>query len=73
MNEILYRLVGLKISFIRETVGFTQEELAKKIGLTRTSLTNIEAGKQRILMHTLEEIAKGLGTTPKHILKGIWL
>lgn len=43
------------------------------VGYTRTSLVNIEAGRQRLPMHQVEEIAKALGTTPRNLLKGIWL
>lgn len=57
---------------LRTTLGWTQEDLAKKIGLTRTSVVNIEAGRQRVLLHDIEKIAGAFGSTPKHLLRGIW-
>ncbi len=70
--ESCYRLFGAKIEHIRETLGWTQEELAKKVGLQRTSINNIEHGRQRILMHDIEKFATAFQTTPKQLLRGIW-
>ena len=70
--EPCYRLVGAKIEHIRSALGWTQEELAKKIGIQRTSITNIEAGRQRILLHDVERFAVAFNTTPKQLLRGIW-
>jgi transcriptional regulator with XRE-family HTH domain len=70
--EPIYLLIGAKLVHMRTTLGISQEELAKKIGLTRTSITNIEAGRQRVLLHDVEKIAAAFGISPKHLLKGIW-
>lgn len=70
--EPCYRLLGAKIEQMRTMLGWTQDELAKKIGLTRTSVTNLEAGRQRVLMHDIEKLATAFMTTPKAILRGIW-
>ena len=64
--------LGARIRMIREMLGLSQEELAKRIGYKRVSVTNIEIGRQRILLNTVEDFARALGTTPKHLLKGIW-
>jgi len=50
----------------------SQEDLAKKVGLKRVSVTNIEIGRQRFLLDGVEDFATALGTTPKNLLKGIW-
>ena len=70
--EPVYGLVAMKIRHMRETLGLQQEELAKRVGYTRTSIVNIEAGRQRMPLHVVEEIARALGTTTKHLLRGIW-
>lgn len=59
--EEVYREIGRRIRAEREALGFSQVDLAKEIGLTRTSITNIEAGRQRMLIHTLYDIANALG------------
>lgn len=71
--EIVYRAIGTRIQMLRSALGITQEDLAKKVGYTRTSLVNIEQGRQRIPLHQVEEIAKAIGCSVKHLLKGIWL
>ncbi len=71
--EPIYQAVGVKIRMIRETLGLAQDELAKRVGLKRTFVVNIEAGRQRLLLDDIDDFAKALGTTPKHLLRGIWL
>jgi transcriptional regulator with XRE-family HTH domain len=70
--EACYRLIGAKVEHIRSALGWTQEELAEKIGLKRTSIANIEAGRQRVLLHDIEKFAMAFNTTPKQLLRGIW-
>lgn len=70
--EACHVAVGVRIRSIREVLGISQEELAKRTSKTRGSLANIETGRQRLLLHTVEEFAVALGTTPKALLKGIW-
>lgn len=69
----IYIAIGTKMVMIRASLGLTQQELAARIGLERASVANIETGRQRILLHDIENIATALGTTPKHLLRGIWL
>ncbi|MBN8648312.1 MAG: helix-turn-helix domain-containing protein [Caulobacterales bacterium] len=38
----------------------TQEALAAKIGVSRASIANIESGRQKVLVHTLYELAAAL-------------
>jgi transcriptional regulator with XRE-family HTH domain len=65
-------MFGVRVEHIRTALGWTQDELAKKVGLTRTSITNIESGRQRILLHDVEKFAEVFGTTPKGLLRGLW-
>lgn len=56
----LYRVVGLRIRDEREKRGLRQEQLAEKVGVGRTSITHIERGDQRLLLHVLYRIADAL-------------
>jgi transcriptional regulator with XRE-family HTH domain len=56
----LYALVGKRVRQAREKRGLTQKSLASLLSLTRTSVTNIERGKQKVLVHTLVELAQAL-------------
>ena len=65
-------MLGAKVAQLREALGWTQADLAKRIALTRTSVANIEAGRQRVLLHDVEKISAAFQTTPKALLRGIW-
>lgn len=49
--------LGENIKNLREKLGYSQEEIGKYLDLTRTSIVNIEKGRQRSPLHTLYELA----------------
>jgi transcriptional regulator with XRE-family HTH domain len=55
-----YQQLGENIRTCRKRKELSQDALAKLIGLTRTSLTNIENGRQHLPLHTFCEIAEKL-------------
>jgi len=57
-NQWLYAEIGRRIREARGEV--TQERLASECGLSRTSITNIEAGAQQPPIHVLWRIADSL-------------
>ena len=60
-DDWIYVRLGERIRFYREKAGLLQEELADRITLTRVSIVNIEAGRQRTPLHHLYAIAEVLG------------
>lgn len=52
-----YGRVGFLIKNARKKLGFKQEYVANRLGLTRTSYVNIEGGQQKIHLHTLLELS----------------
>jgi len=56
----LYRKLGENIRKCRTQRKLSQDELAKLVGLNRTSMTNIEKGRQHPPLHTLCEIVEHL-------------
>jgi transcriptional regulator with XRE-family HTH domain len=60
----LYRELGRRIRQARERNGerLSQDALAKRLGISRASVVNIEAGRQRAPLHLLWQIAELLGT-----------
>ena len=68
MEDRLYRLFGSRVRALREGKNVTQEELAKRVDLSRTSITNIEKGRQRVLLHQMVEIAQALDAEPAALM-----
>lgn len=56
----LYEWIGRSIKEARSQLDMTQERLAALVDLERTSITNIEGGKQRIPIHVLYGIASAV-------------
>lgn len=53
--------VGAGIRQLREARGLTQAQLAALVGVERTSITNIEKGRQRLGLDLLDKLATALG------------
>lgn len=60
--QAFYAEVGRRIRQAREKRGLSQEALASAVSLTRTSVTNIEKGRQKFLVHTIYD-----GSTEVHL------
>jgi transcriptional regulator with XRE-family HTH domain len=56
----LYRSIGLLVRAARLRKRWNQEDLAEAVGLTRSSIANVEAGRQRLLLHSAIRIADAL-------------
>ncbi len=70
--EPVYQAIGARMRMLRDVLGVDQATLAKRAGLSRPTIANMETGRQRIYMHHVEKIAEALGTHVKGLLKGIW-
>ncbi len=58
-NDFYLRL-GDSIRRRREELRLTQAELGESLGLSRTSVTNIERGRQRLLIDQFQRVCKAL-------------
>jgi transcriptional regulator with XRE-family HTH domain len=70
--EPFYVHLGERIQDLREKRGLSQDKLGQLLSprMTRASIANIEAGKQRVLSHTLWQMAKALGVGPVELVDG---
>ncbi len=69
MNEqSIYVEIGRCVLEERKALGFTQTDLAKEVGILRTSIANIEAGRQRLPIYMLYRIATALGVSVDDLL-----
>jgi transcriptional regulator with XRE-family HTH domain len=66
--DVIYQRVGHQIARLRFKANQTQEQLAGKAGLSRTSIVLIERGRQRIPIDRLYRIARELEVDIKEIL-----
>jgi transcriptional regulator with XRE-family HTH domain len=57
-RDMLYEQIGAKIRKYRKDSGLNQEELAQKVDLNRSSIAQIETGKQAVSIHTLYSMAE---------------
>lgn len=65
-----YAEVGRRVTIHRTTCGLTQAELADKVTLTRSSIANLEAGRQAVPLYKLDEIARLTGVSLTSLLPG---
>ena len=67
-TDAIYRDIGSKVRQARSQRGATQGELASRVNLTRTSISNIEAGRQRVTIYALLRMAEALDVAPATLL-----
>jgi transcriptional regulator with XRE-family HTH domain len=56
----IYAQFGQLVREHRQALGMKQGALAEALGLSRTSITNIERGRQRIQLHQIFAVAEAL-------------
>lgn len=64
----LYTRIGEHLKTAREQRGVSQHALADAIGITRSSVANIESGRQRIQVHALIAACQALNLDPADII-----
>ena len=67
-NAKLPKALGNKIQKRRKEVGFTQEDLAYKVGISRVYMGYIEQGRYAPSLEVLEKIGKVLGVKVKDLM-----
>lgn len=67
-EDAFYADVGKMIKKYRVQAGFTQAELASRIEMTRSSVANIEAGRQRFPLHVLAQLSEILDSQPSVLI-----
>jgi len=67
-TDVFYKRIGENIRAKRKERGLSQEGLARAIGLKRPSMSNIEKGRQNILLHTFCDIVETLDSNANALL-----
>lgn len=66
-DSVIYSKIGNRISELRKYNNHNQQDLAEKIGIGRSSISNFESGRQQISLHLLYRIAQ-VYNTEVHVL-----
>ena len=56
----IYKAFGRAVATRRKELGFTQADLAGRVGMSRASVANIESGRQNVLLHHVYNRASAL-------------
>lgn len=64
------RIIGNKIYQLRRSINMTQQELAEKVGISVTFLSEIENGRKSMSVDTLIKLSKGLQVSLDTIVFG---
>ena len=64
-------MIGEKIKEIRNKRGLSQQKLANQVGMSKTNLYRIEAGRHDTTISTLKKIAQALNVRIEDFFKGV--
>ena len=64
----LYEDLGDRIKVRRKAGDLSQAQLAERVELTRTSISNIESGRQHVPLDVLYRVARALNCRPHELL-----
>lgn len=62
---------GKRLRKLRESRGWSQEDLAVESGISRPFISNVEAGKREPCLKTLKLLADTFGISLSMLLRGV--
>ncbi len=62
---------GKRLRQLRTKQGWSQEELAYRVGMDVSYLSEIENGKKEPCLRKIKELAQGLGITVSRLMQGL--
>lgn len=66
--ETISDAIAYKVKTLRKNNKLTQDELCKKLGISRASVSNIEQGRHNITLEILEKLCKVFGVSSDELL-----
>lgn len=60
LEDVIYHALGARISTRRSELKLSQADLAERVGLSRGSVANVEAGRQRLPLHQVYRFLEAL-------------
>ena len=71
MKELDYSKMGMRIRQVRKAKGWSQDELAKRCGISMSFLGHIERGTRIMSLETFASICGSLDTGADELLWGV--
>ncbi len=71
MQEIDYANIGMRIRQVRKAKGWSQDELAKKCGISMAFLGHIERGRRVMSLDTFANLCTALHVHADELLWGV--
>jgi transcriptional regulator with XRE-family HTH domain len=69
--EELQKALGIELRTLRRKLHIDQETLASKVGVTRSSISNIESSRQAVSLEMFIKLAAALNQDPAVLLNTI--
>lgn len=60
LEDEIYRLLGARIAMRRSELNLSQAGLALRVNMSRASVANVEAGRQRLPLHQVYRFLQAL-------------
>lgn len=67
-QQVAHTLMALELAELRKQQGLSQQALAHKIGVSQSTISQIENAHQHIQLDTLQKYINGLGKQPKLVI-----
>lgn len=63
--------IGMRITLLRRQQMISQEEFARRAGITRSYMSHIENGRRAVSVDIVERVAKVLGVSLSKLFEGL--
>lgn len=67
-NSVLYEIMGTRIKMRREELGISQSDLGEMVEIGRSSIVNIEKGRQKPPLSVIYKICRALNIDVHSVL-----
>ena len=71
MSNDICEQFGKRLRELRKERGWSQEELAHRVGIDISFLSELENGKKEPCLRKIKELSQGLGVTASKLLQGL--
>lgn len=67
-TDLVNGLFGSKLASLRRAKGVSQSELGRRMGVSRTTIANLERGVQNVQLHQVFTLAHALDADPNALI-----